>query len=449
MLASGDWITPRFDGLKYFEKPPLQYWATAAAYAGFGVSEWSSRLWSVGLAFACLPLVYAWVARFYGARQRARRAARPRREPVLRRRRAPQPARWRVHLLADRGAAGVHRGAERAARLRAGAALDARGLGAGGARGAVQGNRGRGARRRRTHAVHAHRARCRPVAAPAPGGRRRAVPGRRGAVVRRGVAAQPELPAILLRARALHALPHHRAPARRALVVFPAAAAAGGAAVAAGAAACLPARLAAGRRGVLRASSPLRFLLLYAALTLVFFSASGSKLAPYILPMLPVLAAVTGAGNPRRWRWRAPRHGSAQRWWCWWRRGLLIYSARVNSFVPQAAWYWALGAVAAALAAAAHRRGARVCVQPAVAGQRARGDARLAMPAVRVRAHSAGALGARAGERGAALHRRRTPRCTVSASTARRCPPTWDAPCSWPVTRASCSSGCARSRSGA
>src|SRR5256884_2556165 len=66
MLASGDWITPRFDGLKYFEKPPLQYWATAAAYQVFGLEEWSSRLWSVGLAFACLPLVFAWVARLYG-----------------------------------------------------------------------------------------------------------------------------------------------------------------------------------------------------------------------------------------------------------------------------------------------------------------------------------------------------------------------------------------------
>src|SRR2546430_17559159 len=37
--------------------------------------------------------------------------------------------------------------------------------------------------------------------------------------------------------------------------------------------------------------------LIFAAVTLVFFSASGSKLAPYILPMLPVLAAVTGAGS--------------------------------------------------------------------------------------------------------------------------------------------------------
>src|SRR5438046_10073028 len=65
MLASGDGVTPRFDGLLYFEKPPLQYWATAIAYEVFGVSEWSSRLWSVGLAFACLPLTFAWVARLY------------------------------------------------------------------------------------------------------------------------------------------------------------------------------------------------------------------------------------------------------------------------------------------------------------------------------------------------------------------------------------------------
>ena len=33
MVATGDWVTPRLNGLKYFEKPPLQYWATAAAYS--------------------------------------------------------------------------------------------------------------------------------------------------------------------------------------------------------------------------------------------------------------------------------------------------------------------------------------------------------------------------------------------------------------------------------
>jgi 4-amino-4-deoxy-L-arabinose transferase-like glycosyltransferase len=66
MVASGDWLTPRLDGLKYFEKPPLQYWATAAAYSVFGLSEWTSRLWTVGLAFACMPMVFAWTGRFYG-----------------------------------------------------------------------------------------------------------------------------------------------------------------------------------------------------------------------------------------------------------------------------------------------------------------------------------------------------------------------------------------------
>jgi 4-amino-4-deoxy-L-arabinose transferase-like glycosyltransferase len=44
MWVSGDWITPRLNGLKYFEKPPLQYWSTAASYATFGLDEWTARL---------------------------------------------------------------------------------------------------------------------------------------------------------------------------------------------------------------------------------------------------------------------------------------------------------------------------------------------------------------------------------------------------------------------
>ena len=68
MAASGDWLTPRLDGLKYFEKPPLQYWATAAVYSAFGVREWTARLWAVGLAFLCLPMVFAWTRLLYGLR---------------------------------------------------------------------------------------------------------------------------------------------------------------------------------------------------------------------------------------------------------------------------------------------------------------------------------------------------------------------------------------------
>lgn len=45
MALSGDYVTPRLNGLKYFEKPPLQYWATAAAFATFGQSEFTARWW--------------------------------------------------------------------------------------------------------------------------------------------------------------------------------------------------------------------------------------------------------------------------------------------------------------------------------------------------------------------------------------------------------------------
>ena len=45
MVASGDWITPRLNGFKYFEKPALQYWATAVAYTLFGDNSTTARLW--------------------------------------------------------------------------------------------------------------------------------------------------------------------------------------------------------------------------------------------------------------------------------------------------------------------------------------------------------------------------------------------------------------------
>ena len=60
MAASGDWVTPRLNDLKYFEKPPLQYWATAAAYRALGVHEWTARLWPAIAGFASvLAIGYA------------------------------------------------------------------------------------------------------------------------------------------------------------------------------------------------------------------------------------------------------------------------------------------------------------------------------------------------------------------------------------------------------
>ncbi|SDF41026.1 MULTISPECIES: glycosyltransferase family 39 protein [unclassified Duganella] len=46
MWASGDWITTRLNGIKYFEKPPLQTWMNALTFTAFGLGEWQARLWT-------------------------------------------------------------------------------------------------------------------------------------------------------------------------------------------------------------------------------------------------------------------------------------------------------------------------------------------------------------------------------------------------------------------
>jgi Aminoarabinose transferase C-terminal domain/Dolichyl-phosphate-mannose-protein mannosyltransferase len=68
MLASGDWITPHLNGLKYFEKPVLQYWITAAAYLIFGEEEFVARLWPALAGFLTLVLVYYLGRRLSGVR---------------------------------------------------------------------------------------------------------------------------------------------------------------------------------------------------------------------------------------------------------------------------------------------------------------------------------------------------------------------------------------------
>ena len=32
MLATGDWVTPRLNGIPYFVKPPLLFWLTASSF---------------------------------------------------------------------------------------------------------------------------------------------------------------------------------------------------------------------------------------------------------------------------------------------------------------------------------------------------------------------------------------------------------------------------------
>ncbi|WP_423198705.1 MULTISPECIES: glycosyltransferase family 39 protein [unclassified Cupriavidus] len=68
MFMSGDWVTIRYNDLKYFEKPPFHLWVTSIAYTLFGVGDWQARLCValsgiVGLAASMLA-----AARWFGPR---------------------------------------------------------------------------------------------------------------------------------------------------------------------------------------------------------------------------------------------------------------------------------------------------------------------------------------------------------------------------------------------
>jgi 4-amino-4-deoxy-L-arabinose transferase-like glycosyltransferase len=68
MYATGDWITPRLGGIKWFEKPALAYWLLATGFAVFGENEFGARFGvAVASTFAAL-LLY-----FFGRRARSAR----------------------------------------------------------------------------------------------------------------------------------------------------------------------------------------------------------------------------------------------------------------------------------------------------------------------------------------------------------------------------------------
>ncbi|MDX2416634.1 MAG: glycosyltransferase family 39 protein, partial [Xanthomonadales bacterium] len=68
MVATGDWLTPRLNDFKYFEKPVLQYWGTAVAFKIFGKSNTSARLWTALLGFSTALFSMLVAFRLYGAR---------------------------------------------------------------------------------------------------------------------------------------------------------------------------------------------------------------------------------------------------------------------------------------------------------------------------------------------------------------------------------------------
>jgi len=68
MLATGDWITTRLNGIKYFEKPPLQTWMNALTFRMFGLGEWQARLWTGLCGLAGIAMVALTGRKLFGPR---------------------------------------------------------------------------------------------------------------------------------------------------------------------------------------------------------------------------------------------------------------------------------------------------------------------------------------------------------------------------------------------
>ena len=66
MVASGEYVLPRLNGVLYFEKPPLMYWAVAGFIKVFGPDEFAMRATPALFALAGVLLTYAAARRIHG-----------------------------------------------------------------------------------------------------------------------------------------------------------------------------------------------------------------------------------------------------------------------------------------------------------------------------------------------------------------------------------------------
>lgn len=66
MIETGDWVVPRLDGIRYFEKPVLGYWLNAASIKIFGENAFAVRLPSALAAGLSALMVFMLVVRFGG-----------------------------------------------------------------------------------------------------------------------------------------------------------------------------------------------------------------------------------------------------------------------------------------------------------------------------------------------------------------------------------------------
>src|SRR3989442_8152324 len=65
LRASGDWMTLRLDGVRYFDKPPLLYWLLALSFPLAGPTEAAARVWPA-LAAIGTAAVTGWIGTMLG-----------------------------------------------------------------------------------------------------------------------------------------------------------------------------------------------------------------------------------------------------------------------------------------------------------------------------------------------------------------------------------------------
>ncbi len=68
MRAVGDWVTPRLNGTRHFDKPPLLYWMIGAGQGVLGETELAARLWPALATWATIPVAGAIGTALYGPR---------------------------------------------------------------------------------------------------------------------------------------------------------------------------------------------------------------------------------------------------------------------------------------------------------------------------------------------------------------------------------------------
>jgi len=68
MVATGDYLTPRLNGVKYFEKPVLFYWLEGFSIKLFGLKGFALRLWPALFALTGCLVIYGSGVRLFGRR---------------------------------------------------------------------------------------------------------------------------------------------------------------------------------------------------------------------------------------------------------------------------------------------------------------------------------------------------------------------------------------------